>query len=126
MYALKRVPLVIHARGVRALTVHRQVEIQGSLEAIATAINDSGLGDFDTARIRLIVEQVTSAEPAWTVDDGGGIHDGSGIRVGAIRRAPSGEWIIDGQNPEAARADAAIPAAAHEHREPGGDDNEQR
>jgi hypothetical protein len=46
--------------------------------------------------------------------------------VGAIGRAPSGEWIIDGQNAGAARADAEIPAAAHEYNEPAEDDEAQR
>jgi hypothetical protein len=46
--------------------------------------------------------------------------------VGAIRRAPSGEWIIDGQNPDAARSHAEIPAAAHEDNEPGENDDQQR
>jgi hypothetical protein len=106
--------------------MHGQTGIQSSLEGIAKALNDSGLDDFDSSRIQLIVDRATGDAPPLRIDNGGGLHDTSGARVGAIRRAPSGEWIIDGQNPEAARADAEIPAAAHEQSEPGKDDNEQR
>jgi hypothetical protein len=106
--------------------VHRQAGIQDSLEAIAAALNDGGLDNFDTARVQVIVDRAIGAQLSLTVDGGGGLHEPSGARVGAIRRAPSGEWVIDGQNADAARADAAIPAAAHEQSEPGEDDNEQR
>lgn len=93
---------------------------------IAAALNDGGLDDFDAARIQAIVDGAADRGLALTVDAGGGLHDPSGARVGAIRRGPSGEWIIDGQNPEAARADAEIPAASHQEHEPDADDNEQR
>ena len=109
-----------------ALTVNGQSSIQGSLEAIAKALNEGGLDDFDAARVQVIVDLAIGDKTRLTVDDGGGLHGPSGTRVGAIRRAPSGEWIIDGQNPDAARANADIPAAAHEESEPGKDDNEQR
>ena len=94
--------------------MHGHAGIHGSLEAIANALNDGGLDSFDTARVQLIVDEVGGGTPSLTVDDGGGLHDRSGLRVGAIRRAPSGEWIIDGQNPNAARANADIPAATPE------------
>ena len=42
-------------------------------------------------------------------DDGGGLHDDSGARIGAIRRTDSGEWIVDRQNPTAENSDTAIP-----------------
>lgn len=96
----------------------RRTEPQDSLVAIAAALNQGGLDGFDTSRVQLIVDEAVAGEAPLTVDDGGGLHDRSGARIGAIRRAPSGEWIIDGQNTEAARADAEIPAAAHEHDEP--------
>jgi hypothetical protein len=104
---------------VTALTVHGQTGIQGSLQAIAKALNHGGLDNFDTARIQLIVDEAVGGKPPLTVDDGGGLHGPSGTRVAAIRRAPSGEWIIDGQNSEAARADAEIPAAAQKRSGPG-------
>ena len=50
-------------------------------------------------------------EQSLTVDDGGGLHDASGARIGAIRRTPSGEWIVDRQNDTAERSDSTIPAA---------------
>jgi hypothetical protein len=116
--------------------VHGQTDLQASLQAIAAALNDGGLDDFDTVRIQRMVEGAIGGKLSLTVDDGGGLHGASGARVGAIRRAPSGEWIIDGQNADAARADSEIPAAAQEHREPGTaaqehrepgkNDNEQR
>ena len=86
--------------------------MQRLLEAVAAALNDGGLDDFDTAHVQRIVDEAVGATQRLTVDDGGGLHDPSGARVGAIRRAPSGEWIIDGQNADAPRADADIPAAA--------------
>ncbi|HET7050829.1 MAG TPA: hypothetical protein VFI54_21365 [Solirubrobacteraceae bacterium] len=91
-----------------------QIEIQRSLQAVAAALNDGGLDKFDTARVQLIVDEAVGGARRLTVDDGGGVHDPSGTRMGAIRRAPSGEWIIDGQNTDAARADAKIPAAAED------------
>jgi hypothetical protein len=96
-----------------------QIEIQRSLEAVAAALNEGGLEDFDSARIQPIVDRALGGGLSLRVDAGGGLHEASGARVGAIRRAPSGEWIIDGQNAAAARADADIPAAAQEHRERG-------
>jgi hypothetical protein len=105
--------------------VQPRTEIQDSLVVIAAALNDGDLDEFDAGRVQLIVDRAVGGQPPLTVDDGGGLHDGSGTRVGAIRRAPSGEWIIDGQNTEAARADADIPAAADEAGESAGD-GEQR
>ena len=106
--------------------MHDKTAIQGVLEAISAALNDDGPSDFDVAEMQSRVDAVVSIEMSLRVDGGGGLHDPSGARVGAIRRAPSGEWIIDGQNPTAPGSQADIPAAAHEHREPGPDDNEQR
>ena len=95
----------------------RRPEIQELLLAIAAALNDRGLDEFDTGRVQLIVDAAAGVRTPLRVDDGGGLHDPSGSRVGAIRRAPSGEWIIDGQNTEAARADAEIPAVKHQRNE---------
>ncbi|MGB0096679.1 MAG: hypothetical protein WBP81_29595 [Solirubrobacteraceae bacterium] len=53
-------------------------------------------------------------EQHLTVDDGSGLHDASGARIGAIRRTPGGEWITERQNDTAARSDTAIPAAPPE------------
>jgi hypothetical protein len=106
--------------------VQSQIEIQRSLQRVASALNDDGPDHFDTERVQAIIDLAVGAKPRLTIDEGGGVHDPSGTRVGAIRRAPSGEWIIDGQNADAARADAEIPAAAHEHNEPGEEDEAQR
>ena len=101
-----------------------QIEMQRLLQAIAAALNDGGLDDFDTAHVQLIVDEAVDGTRRLTVDDGGGLHDPSGTRVGAIRRAPSGEWIIDGQNIHAARADAEIPAADDDQSGPSKDNDE--
>jgi predicted NAD/FAD-binding protein len=71
--------------------------------------------------VQLIVDEAVGGQARLTVDDGGGVHGHSGARVGAIRRAPSGEWVIDGQNTDAARADAEIPAAAEDQARSGKD-----
>ena len=92
--------------------------MQRLLEAVAAALNEGGLDDFDTAHVQLTVDEAVSGKTRLIVDDGGGLHDPSGTRVGAIRRAPSGEWIIDGQNADAARADAEIPAGAQDRNGP--------
>ena len=94
-----------------------QADIQDLLESIAAALNAAGLDDFDAARVQRIADGAAGGALALTVDDGGGLHEPSGARVGAIRRAPSGEWIIDGQNSDAARAKAEIPAAEQERKE---------
>jgi hypothetical protein len=57
-----------------------------------------------------IVTEALGGERKLTVDDGGGLHDESGARVGAIRRSPSGEWITERQNDTAERSDTAVPA----------------
>jgi hypothetical protein len=97
---------------------------QKTLERIAEAINEHGLDEFDATTVQAIATEI-AAEPL-TVDDGGGLHDPQGARIGAIRRAPSGEWIIDGQNVDADRSDAPIPATERRQDEPGEDDDEQR
>jgi hypothetical protein len=103
--------------------VQGQIETQRLLEAVAAALNDRGLDDFDTARVQWIVDEAVAGKQRLTVDNGGGLHGLTGARVGAIRRAPSGEWIIDGQNTDAARAHAEIPAAAKDQ-SVGNKDNE--
>ena len=93
---------------------------------IADAINGAGVDDFDASQIQEIVDS-GRREPggcAWTTVAGSMVRRAPAS--GAIRRAPSGEWIIDGQNADAARSDAPIPAAKREHDEPGEDDDKQR
>jgi hypothetical protein len=86
------------------------VEIERALASITATLNDQKLDSFDTSRVQEIVTEAVGGEPKLTVDDGGGVHDESGARIGAIRRTPSGEWITERQNPTAERSDTAIPA----------------
>ena len=90
------------------------VEIGRALAAIAATLNDQKLEDFDTGRVQEIVTEALGGEQALTADDGGGLHDDSGARVGAIRRTPSGEWITERQNEAAERAQTAIPREPEE------------
>jgi hypothetical protein len=86
------------------------VEIERALNAIAATLNDQGLDEFETGRVQKIVTQSLGGQPELKVDDGGGLHDESGARVGAIRQTDSGEWITERQNDAAERSDTAIPA----------------
>ncbi|MFL5822873.1 MAG: hypothetical protein ACJ764_05455 [Solirubrobacteraceae bacterium] len=85
------------------------VEIERALAAVTATLNDQGLDEFATKRVQQIVTEALGGEPHLTVDDGGGLHDETGARVGAIRRTDSGEWITERQNQAAHRSDAAIP-----------------
>ena len=86
------------------------VEIGRALAAADATLNDQKLENFDAGRVQEIVTESLGGEPLLRVDDGGGMHDQSGARVGAIRRTPSGEWITERQNDRAKGADTAIPA----------------
>jgi hypothetical protein len=86
------------------------VEIERALNAITATLNDQGLDEFETGRVQKIVTQSLGGQPELKVDDGGGLHDESGARVGAIRQTDSGEWITERQNDAAERSDTAIPA----------------
>ncbi len=85
------------------------VEIGRSLATVTATLNDQQLQEWDKQRVQEIVDGALGGERHLQVDDGGGLHDGSGTRVGAIRRTPSGEWITERQNGAAERSDAAIP-----------------
>ncbi len=85
------------------------VEIERALNAITATLNDQGLEEWDRGRAQEIVTGALGGEPHLTVDDGGGVHDDAGRRIGAIRRTPSGEWITERQNETAERSDTAIP-----------------
>jgi hypothetical protein len=86
------------------------VEIERALNAVTATLNDQGLEEFETSRVQEIVTDSLGGQPALLLDDGGGLHDETGARVGAIRRTPSGEWITERQNDTAERSDTAIPA----------------
>ena len=85
------------------------VEIERALHAITATLNDQGLEAFDQGRIQEVVTEALGGEQSLTVDEGGGLHDGSGVRVGAVRRTDSGEWITERQNHTAERSDTAVP-----------------
>jgi hypothetical protein len=85
------------------------VEIDRALAAVTASINDQQLEQFDRDRVQEIVTEALGGQPLLTVDDGGGVHDASGVRVAAIRRTPSGEWITERQNEAAERSDTAVP-----------------
>jgi hypothetical protein len=86
------------------------VEIERALHAVTATLNDQGLDEFETGRIQEIVTEALGGQPELKVDDGGGLHDETGARVGAIRQTDSGEWITERQNDAAERSDTAIPA----------------
>lgn len=85
------------------------VEIERALATVTATLNDQQVDGFDAGRVQAIVAASLGGEPALTVDDGGGLHDQSGARIGAIRRTDSGEWIAERQNAAAERSDTAIP-----------------
>ena len=86
------------------------VEIDRALAAVTATLNDQGLSEFDRRRVQEIVTEALGGEPKLEVDDGGGLHDQSGARVGAVRRTDSGEWITERQNETAERSDTAVPS----------------
>ena len=86
------------------------VEIERALHAVTATLNDQGLEAFEQARVQEVVTEALGGEPSLTVDEGGGLHDESGARVGAIRRTDSGDWITERQNNTAQRSDTAVPA----------------
>ncbi len=86
------------------------VEIERALAAVTATVNDQGLDQFDRKRVQDIVTEAVAGAPVLTVDDGGGLHDETGARVGVLRRSPSGEWIAERQNETAQHSDTAIPA----------------
>lgn len=90
------------------------VEIERALATVTATLNAQKLDQFDSGRVQEIVTDSLGSEPLLTVDDGGGLHDETGARVGAIRRTPSGEWITERQNDAAERSDTAIPSKVDE------------
>jgi hypothetical protein len=95
--------------------VATDVEIDRALAALTATLNDQKLERFEADRVQQIITASLGGEPKLTVDDGGGLHEESGIRVGAIRRASSGEWITERQNGAAERSDTAVPARPSEN-----------
>ena len=96
--------------GVLNRPVATDVEIDRALATVSATLNDQKLPEFDAGRVQQVVTDSLGGEPALTVDDGGGLHDETGARIGAIRRTDSGEWIADRQNSAAPRSRTAIPS----------------
>ena len=85
-------------------------EIDRVLATVTATLNDQQVEELDSGRVQEIVTEALGGEPKITVDDGGGLHDETGLRIAAVRRTPSGEWIAERQNEAAARSQTAIPA----------------
>jgi hypothetical protein len=85
------------------------VEIDRALAAVNATLNDQQLEEFDRDRVQEIVVKALGGEQKLVVDDGGGLHEAGGARVGVVRRAPSGEWIVERQNTAAEQSDVAVP-----------------
>ena len=85
------------------------VEIERTLATVTATLNDQKMDGFDRERVQQIVTTSLGGQPALTVDEGGGLHDESGARIGAVRRTDCGEWITERQNDTAERSDTAIP-----------------
>jgi hypothetical protein len=90
--------------------VPTDVEIERALATVSATLNDQQLDSFDRDSVQEMVTGALGGSPELEVDDAGGLHAEDGVRVGAIRRTSSGEWIVERQNPEAHRSDVAIPA----------------
>jgi hypothetical protein len=89
-------------------------EIARALASITATLNAHSVEELDPDHVQPLVDDAIGQPGVLTLDPGGGLHDRSGLRVGAVRRSPSGEWIADRQNVEAERADTAVPRASEE------------
>jgi hypothetical protein len=85
------------------------VQIDRVLAVLTSTLNDHRVESFDAPAVQEMARGALGDEPVISVDDGGGVHDESGRRIGTIRRSDSGEWIADRQNDTAERSDTAIP-----------------
>jgi hypothetical protein len=85
------------------------VEIARAVAAIAATLNDQELEHYDKKRVQELVTGALGGSSELTVDDGGGIHDETGARVGAIRQGPDSKWIVERQNDAAPRSETAVP-----------------
>jgi hypothetical protein len=87
-------------------------EIDRALAAVAGTLNDQKVEEFDRDRVQEIVPGALGGQKRLVVDEGGGLHEAGGARVGAIRKAPGGEWIVERQNTAAVQSSTAVPAAS--------------
>jgi hypothetical protein len=88
------------------------VEIDRALATVTATLNDHRVEQFDSGEVQRIVTASLGGEQSLTVDEGGGIHETNGTRIGVLRRTPSGEWIAERQNDTAEHADTAVPSPA--------------
>lgn len=86
------------------------VEIDRVLGVVTATLNDHRVESFDADTVQEMARGALGNEPVVSVDDGGGIHDASGRRIGTVRRSDSGEWIADRQNDAAERSSTAVPS----------------
>ena len=87
------------------------VEIDRALAALGATLNDQKLEEFDRDRVQEIVDEACGGQQALVVDDGGGLHDETGARIGAVRMTDMGKWHVERQNSAAENSDVAIPTA---------------
>ena len=85
-----------------------RAEVERALTAVLTTLNEGGFEAFDSDQVQAVISDLLG-DDALAVDPGGGIHDDTGARVAVIRRTPSGEWIADAQNENAAHSGAEVP-----------------
>ena len=90
------------------------IEIDRALAVVTATLNDQRLERYDREHVQAIVTDPYGSEQHLTADDGGGLHNESGARIGAIQRTSSGEWITERQNVAAERPESATPAAPPE------------
>jgi hypothetical protein len=93
--------------------VASDIEIERALASITATLNDRQVEQLERERLQRLVDSAVGEALVLSVDDGGGLHDDGGARVGAIRRTPSGEWIAERQNDAAQRSHAAVPGAGN-------------
>jgi hypothetical protein len=86
------------------------VEIDRVLAVLTATLNDHRVESFDAMVVQEMARGALGDEPVVSVDDGGGVHDASGRRIGTVRRSDSGEWVADRQNDAAERSGTAVPA----------------
>jgi hypothetical protein len=85
------------------------VEIDRVLAVVTATLNDHRVESFDSGEVQEMARGALGGEPAVSIDDGGGVHDASGRRIGTVRRSDSGEWVADRQNDTAERSGTAVP-----------------
>src|SRR5437764_12275232 len=88
------------------------VEVDRLLAAITATLNDQQLEQFDRKHIQKLVTRALGGSSELTVDDGGGVHDETGARIGAIRQGSDSKWIAERQNDAAPRSETAVPTSS--------------